>query len=261
MVSDSTWFGSFDLELEEVRRWRLGSLTLWVQRHATEWRVAWQYGDRDQAVGGQAMDTQSEFPAKYTRFGFERAPATMQLVPRLADRSAVFEPDQSVYLVPGAKTRILVGGPIWLTLRLGGLATDVLDIPTQIMSRAWFGPSTREGVLCYSARTSAVTDFSQMEKASHRALTTVFIANRTKQLLPIERIRIPLNNLSLYCDKNQDLWTTPIRFENESDQDFARMSLSEAELGDMRRVSEAREQLANPVVRVFSSLISSELWR
>ena len=44
-LSSQRWWGTFELPEGEARRWRVGPVTLWIQRLRGEWRVLHEHAD------------------------------------------------------------------------------------------------------------------------------------------------------------------------------------------------------------------------
>ena len=74
----------------------------------------------------------------------------------------------------------------------------------------WFGPSTSQGELCYAIRTKARVHLENLPVLAHRVVTAVQLENRTRESFPLERLSLPVPNLSLYADADARLWTQSV---------------------------------------------------
>jgi hypothetical protein len=91
----------------------------------------------------------------------------------------------------------------------------------QRLSDTWFGPSTREGELCYAARTHARNHLEQVPRRPHRAVTPVKVRNEAATLLPIEKLSLPVPMLSVYGDPQGGLWSEEVHLTRAADSDMA----------------------------------------
>ena len=92
-------------------------------------------------------------------------------------------------------------------------------------SDTWFGPSTLEGELCYESKTAVRFNLDNVPRRPHRAISVVRIRNRTDTQLSLERLKIPLPNLSLFGTEDGQLWTESITLERDEDGENATVKL------------------------------------
>ena len=118
-ASRSSCWGTFSLVPGEVRRWRVGPLTLWLQRLEGEWRVAWEPPDAPDAAAVEAAalvddaggaDLLEREHAK--RFAVAGAGGQITLSPALADRPVVARPEKPFHLPAGAEAVVYVSSPL-----------------------------------------------------------------------------------------------------------------------------------------------------
>ena len=135
------WWGSASLALDQAARWNVGPCTLWLHRTGREWRLAARHADDPMAA-----DSRITLPVDPAEWAAVSDPA----VPDAADFSI---------------TRFgfrETAAPVDVHLLLG-------DWPFVVHpSDTWFGPSAREGTLCYAART---TGRLRLENLLQRMLT------------------------------------------------------------------------------------------
>lgn len=197
--------------------------------------------------------------AEVYRFAAHRTQEVFWLVPRLADRSVVARPEIPFHLLPGEEIRLYLSTAIWIQLEVGEPPRRLLETPTFRPSDTWFGPSTREGELCYASRTSARINLDRMLRHPGRAITSVLLRNRAQDNLLLERISLPVPALSLFHDAEGSLWTEAINLEREKSGNMARIRLTgkaPAEAIKPAKVSDPRvPQEQNVLVKAIHSLM------
>lgn len=266
--SDRAWWGDFQAEVGELRRWRIGPTTVWAERLDHEWRI-W----RDQADDFLANDLEVAVPAERDeipehatthRFSFEKSVATLSLIPLLADRPMIVKPESPFFVPSGESVTLYVSTPTWIVLQFGQPPQRLLEFPSFRPSDTWFGPSTREGELCYASRTAGRLTLAEIVVRPHRVVTPMRIRNRAADPLLLERVKVPVMYLNLFrgteADGDVHLWTEAVTLVRDTGGDLADVQLSktapeEAGGAKAERVSERRQQPdANLALRAFAKL-------
>ncbi len=145
--------------------------------------------------------------------------------PALAPRPFVVRPDIRFSLPTKEETTLFISSPLWIKIRLGQPAVEVFDKPIYQPSDTWFGPSTIEGELCYAGRTRARLHMEQLDRVSHRVHSAIRIKNLSSSGLDLERLKLPMPNLSPFAAKDGRLWTETIRLDRREDGNFAELRL------------------------------------
>jgi len=256
VAATGDWWGDFTLEEERSALWRAGTLALRVTRQQSEWRMAWR-SEPDEAAPAMTATVPAEDlddTWELRRYGFSTTTAVGRLVPALSDRTIVSRPAIPVAVPPGQSIDLVVTTPLWLRAECEGLAIN--ELPTLRLSDTWFGASTREGQLCYAARTHLRPARELGEVSGWRALTTVRVINRAADTLVVERLALPVPRLALYRHRDA-FWTSTITLERplESSEE-AQVTVDPAPPGPGAvRIGEPRETAdEHPVSRVFNSL-------
>ena len=266
--AEQVWWGDFQANVGEVRRWRIGPSTLWAERLEHEWRV-W----REEAGDHLASDVEvailadpAEIPegAGAHRLTFERSVRSLTLQPLLADRAVIVKPESPLFVPSGETITLYVSTPVWIALRFGLPPQTLLEFPGFRPSDTWFGPSTREGELAYAARTTGRLTLAELPVRPHRAVTPVRVRNQGTDALLLERLKVPVTYLSLYRGASEGtgvrLFTEPVTLVRGTAADVADVQLGKsapAEAGGSRavRVAERREQPgAHLALRAFAKL-------
>ena len=191
------------------------------------------------------------------RYGFRDAGTTIELTPVAADRPMVFFPERAFYLPAGEELSLFVGSPIWIRFEADG--KELFEFPSFRPSDTWFGPNTITGELCYSAKTSARLHLGNLPIRPHRVVSAVRIRNRASDILSLEKLKMPLPNLSLFAGLDGRLWTEQIALDREEDGDFAEMKLDKAPpeiAGKTEKVAGPREKPdRKTLVRAFTGIL------
>lgn len=146
---------------------------------------------------------------------------------------------------------------MWIDILVGEPPVLLKTLPAQRLSDTWFGPNTREGELCYSGRTHARHDPSDLPDRPHRAITPLTIHNRAASPLPIEKISLPVPWLALYGDQAGRLWTQAVTLSRDSETDLASVRIDSREQAEgkaLTRLAEPRQAAQrNNMIRAFSA--------
>ncbi|TNF33404.1 MAG: hypothetical protein EP329_08330 [Deltaproteobacteria bacterium] len=208
------WGRPLELAVGASARFRVGPLTVVVQRLADEWRAAWETEADPLATGSSA-----ECPCEglslaeddaIHRFVIHDAPGRFTLLPRLADRAMVVRPARPFRLLPGAHADIFVSTALWVVMELAPTRHVLFDVPVSRPSDTWFGPSTIEGELCYVSRTSARLDLASLQLRPGRAVTRIHVENKSGAALNLERVHLPAPELQPFVDADGQVWTQPV---------------------------------------------------
>ena len=243
------WWGDFQLENGQTRRWQIGPTTLWVTRTHNEWRVANQQGedplDSRLAVAEPCDEEPSEL-AEIKRFAVGGESSALRLVPALADRPVITKTEQPLYLPPGEEATLYIGSPLWLRVYVGSKLTELVDFPIFRPSDTWFGPDTLSGELCYASRTTARLNLDNLPLRPHRAISAARIRNNAKSKLHLEKLKLPVQNLSLFVSEQGHLWTEALTLVREDDSDAASVRLDKQTAGTVaaRLVAPARVKVS-----------------
>ena len=259
------WWGSYELPVACPGRWRLGPLSLTIQRLQKEWRVAHeQAAEPYDDSCSVSIGVEAEQPldvADVTRFAMSETSENVTLSPVLADRPVIVRPDDPVSIVPRETAVIFMSTPLWVRVEIGEPPVTLTEIPSLRPSDTWFGPSTREGELCYASRITGRLQLSSIQQQPYRATSAVTITNDANSLLDVERFRLPVDYLSVYESPDGMLWTDDVRLTRTGEKDSATLKLEPRSWkrirGDARLVSTPRAEVSeNIVVRAFGSFFS-----
>lgn len=263
---DKTWWGTYGLEEGQSGKWDVGPCTLWIHRDRFEWAVThWRSVDPMEDRVTVEVPTLNPLvePDPSTlvfsnRFSVQKTTDGVSIDPVLANRPVIVRPIEALYVEGHETSTLYVSTPVWIRIRIGEQRV-LTEVPSIRPSDSWFGPNTREGELCYASATAGRTKVEDIPFRAHRAVTPVSIRNDSDDDLRVERLRIPVQYLSLYRDERGFLWTESMHFERGStdtitsrriDQGAPRQATGATLLTGPR---ETRDR--SGLVRTFSSLI------
>jgi hypothetical protein len=240
---------------------QLGPLSLRIGRHPREW-LLWG------AVGPDPLSTEYRPPAicpesepppeDVHRVVAAPAESSLRLTPRLADQAVVARPVTSLSLMPRSAATVYVSTPLTVAIETTG-GVLVKEYESALPKRTWVGSNTRVGVLCYSSRTSAQLDLAHLRFRPGRAVTALALENESEAVVPLDRVSIPVTQLSLFADAGGRLWTERIGVRIHGD-DPLEVKLDEApprDAGTTERISGPRVRPHPQLLRrVFSALFS-----
>lgn len=229
---DPRWWGSVTLPIGGVARWRAGPSTVVAQRRASDWRVWHETGPDAYAVAAERarrVDDEPPDGPPSARFSFAETPDTIAVSPALADRPVIVRPESPLSIPPGERVTVYASTPVWMALKLevrrpkrGGKGPSpavLTELPTFRPTDTWFGPSTREGELCYAVRTAARTQVAELPLRPHRAVTPLTVENQAATPMEVTRLEAPMPFLALHVGRDGRLWTDAILVTREADDD------------------------------------------
>jgi hypothetical protein len=255
------WWGDFKLSPHEGGIWRIGPLRLWIFHDENEWRLGHEHSSDPLDDALELQGTMRRMPVEdfdINRFASNSKSETIQLVPRVADRPVVSQPDNPFHVMPGNEICVYLSTPIWIQVRTDN--ETLVDIPSFRPSDTWFGADTISGELCYTSITMVRLNQNILPRRCNRALTCLHIKNHASDPLVLDHLKLPVPNLSLYTDSRAQLWTQSLRVERDEDGAMAQIRLEPhppPELGETELVSEARTPMEeNVFARAMNALMS-----
>ena len=223
----SSWWGQYNIGINQTALWQIGPLRLAIQRHRNEWWIGhepipdvdpdittWEY----QSV---APDVDISQFTNITRHVSESKTESVWLRPLLADRAIVSRPLTPFYISPQASVEIFVRSPLWLRIELGNDLTPILEMPMLRPSDTWFGPNTTTGELCYASMTSTRNHVENLPVGPHHAVSQVVIQNQANNQLHVERFVLPAPSLAVFGTSDGLLWTQNVTMSRSESSDLA----------------------------------------
>ncbi|WP_158969203.1 hypothetical protein [Paraglaciecola sp. L3A3] len=257
------WWGDIGFKLNETKTWRIGNRKISVQRKGAEW-IIWNEETQQESFEQLILeDGVSELSTDIQpkRYLVEKTADFIKALPLLANRSVIVRPSSTLNILPGEKIELFVSSPLWLAFYSQNNKLPISDLPFWLPSDSWFGPSTMVGELCYSKYTDARVTLDNIQKRSHRAITSISISNEHDELLTIDRISLPIPFLNLYVDATEQFWTDKVCLIHHLDGDRPSFNIKnlakERDKSTISLVSTAREKAdEHTFMRSIRSLVA-----
>jgi hypothetical protein len=261
MLSTAQWWSPRDVPEGHRLSCEIGPFWLELYRGGDEWRIDWRYDDALDLSSQLNLSVTPGQPEncreRYVHAGVGR----VRLRPLLVERPVVIRPREPVFLPSGQETTLYLSTPICVRIEVGDPAVELRELPMLPLSDTWFGPSTREGELCYSGRTHARHHVGELPRRPHRAITPVRIRNHATSVLPIEKLSLPVPALAVFGARDGSLWTQGVSLTRASDTDLAALRIDSGPpsfASGARLISDARQPAERGgLVRAFSLLFGT----
>jgi hypothetical protein len=222
------WWGEFEFALGQTLRWQIGPKALSISRAEGEWIVASEEGrdrlDRRLTVAEAAAKLIGD-EVDVERFAVRDDSRTLRLVPALPDRPLIVNTAKPFFVPANEAATLYVSVPLWFRVLLAGSDAELVDSATARPSDTWFGPDTLSGEFCYASRTNARLHMGDLPFRPHRAVSTVRIRNYAASTLPLEKLKVPVQNLSLFASDEGHLWTETLTLERKENSENASIRL------------------------------------
>lgn len=247
-MTDNLWQDTVSFESKTTYKLSVGALELYVNLLENEWQFRHCHVTEDETkterkIQLSALKKMSRDDLEPLRFINSNSHNTLQIRPRLANRSIVAKPYMPVFLPSQQTVTIYISTPVWLAIFLDNHKQPLLEVPTFKLSDTWFGPKPHIGELCYSSRFSGRIDLSALPKRASRIITPVKITNNGADNLKLEKISIPCDYLSVYLNENNELWTPTLSILREVDKNKTQVAIEKtlhSSLENAKRVGEPR---------------------
>ena len=193
-----------DLEMKNGENFhlRFGPLDFYLEKIETEIRVRWM-------TSNDWMDSSFHYQFPFTgmfpenlltekRFAYSEKAPLMKVAPCLGERPFIVKPDTTFMVLPGEKAKIYLSTPMSIRLTDLNFKQVIDEIPVLDRVKTWYGETPTQGQLCFFTRIHAALIEENLPFRPHRALTHLYIENSSKKPIPIEKLKIPVNYLTLY---------------------------------------------------------------
>lgn len=260
--SVTAWWGAFELDEGQGGHWQVGPCSLWLYRTAHEWRVLSQSGDDPLAAGSRVAVPAADEAVRealqaagedwtVSRYSFRQTDPGIVLRPALADRPVIVRPENPLFIPAGEEVTLYVSTPLWVQIERADAAKLLHEQPAYRPSDTWFGPSTREGELCYASRTAGRFQLANLPLRRHRAVTPLVVRNHASEALNLERAQIPTPHLTLYESAEHDLWTQAVTLDRREGAEGATVDIKHRaprEVQVVTRIHEPRHEAKKGLV-------------
>ena len=204
------------LELQENQMFhlRFGPLDLYLTKNDIELVIRW-------STSNNWLDSSFHYDLPYEglmpenllttqRVAFSRKISNLRVIPCLGEKPFVAHPFDRLDLLPGEKTKVFMSTPMSVQIIDTGEGEVLAEIPVFQRPLTWFGENTIRGEVCFFTNINAALSEEDLPFRPHRAMTHLHISNRSNAVIPIERLKIPVQFLSLFQKENGRFVTSSI---------------------------------------------------
>jgi hypothetical protein len=193
--------------------WRLGKLSVWVERYEKEWHVLPVYAEEAGAVPEFIVRNKADKPVSSDwRHFLLREGSWVSPSPAMPDRPVILRPDRVLVLLPGEKAQFFVSLPVALRLSVGrtagGRKKRLCEHPIMPLANAWFGDPV-SGELCYFAAARLYHEYDQVPRSPFHAVCPLKISNESERELQFDRICLHTEFLGVYRGPDR-YWTNEV---------------------------------------------------
>ncbi len=217
-------WGALGVESEGTKL-ELGKLEVYIRRVEDEWRFA--YSHQEEAGPGRVHPEEIEEWIRFITTGEE----SLELSPVLPDRPLVIRPESPVSIFPNRYASFYVAIPAWyrFTSISKGSRTNLIDIPSRNLSNTWFGDPSA-GELCYALDAPLRRHSSRLEDGA--VTCSLAVRNGSGEKLDFERICVHVENLSIFADDDERLWTNEIQVLFKGADQISQLIIRDSSPGD-----------------------------
>jgi hypothetical protein len=186
----------------------VGKLRIWIMRHKLNWSVC----SEELPVASIEPLHSASPPSNPTwqRFVAPQEMDRVRLAPVLPERSLIMRPGVPIKIVPGHTAHLFVTLPVGVRIEIngGGKAANLCELPSQTLSKSWFGVGASEGEICYALKTRARQSIEELTDTHQgRAICPVQLRNDSHDPLPFTRLCLRTRHMALYGTPDGRLWT------------------------------------------------------
>lgn len=156
----------------------------------------------------------------------DKIPTEVTMLPVMPDKPIVFHLETPVLLHSGSSTSVYIELRTWLRfIDSSHSGTMIHEIPTVEPHKAWFGPTTTDGKICYWRKERAVFNHMETSGHPHIAVCPVTIYNRSNSTMKLDLIYLPVSRLSVF-DCNEGLMTDRVKVTYTGESEVSSVQVS-----------------------------------
>jgi hypothetical protein len=245
----------------EVFHLRYGPLDLYIEKIHNEIRLRWMTSnDWMDASFHYQYPFQGMFPERLLsekRFAYKGKKPRLLVVPCLGEKPFVAKPDNTFMVLPGEQAQIYMSTPMNIRIIDMGNKQIIDEIPVIHRTQTWFGETPTYGQLCFFTNIKAALHEENLPFRPHRAMTYVIIENRSKVPIPIERLKIPVNYLTLYQD-DRGLFVTSslkVKCDEKGKMKDVKIAPPGKKHGKLFKILSPRDAISNVLFKTVTELM------
>lgn len=249
------------MEQGQLFHLRYGPLDLYIENSPNEIRVRsmtsndWMDSSFHYQFPFEGMFPDNLLTEK--RFAYlEKSPA-LKILPCLGELPFVVKPNSTFMILPGEKAKIYLSTPV--NIRLSDVHTNqvITEIPVLGRVKTWFGDSPTNGQLCFFTRIHAALIEENLPFRPHRALTHLYVENKSKEPIPIKKLKIPVNYLTLYQDDRGLFVTSSLSVKSDVNGQLKDLKIfpPNENSGELFKVQEPRDQIPKMIFKSTTEIM------
>ena len=206
MAKKNIW-SQHDLTAYEIKKIKIGDLTLFFHLLKDEIKIAHLYSEDDKNISSK-NDSQQDL--EWKRWPINREVITIQIDPALPDRPLLVKPESTFYLSGHFESNVYIRFPVSLKISLvhEKEMVELMNILPVKLSNTWFG-TFKEGEICYSISSGFRTEITPDIKRPFMTICRLKLKNDADEDLTIDKICLRSDHLSLFTHESQ-LWTDEV---------------------------------------------------
>ena len=249
--------------------WESPTVRVWFQCRKKIINIGSEYLDNLTEELPQLGDDSSDVPVdlEWHRCVTGKIPTEITILPVMPDKPIVFNLESPVLLHAGSSTSVYIELRTWLRfIDSSNSGALIHEIPTVKPHKAWFGPTTTDGKICYWRKEKAVFNHMETSGHPHIAVCPVTIYNRSSSTMKLDLIYLPVSRLSVF-DCKEGLMTDRVQvtYTGESEVSSVKVSgkappyaTSPKLISHPREVVGTVESVVTGAMNLFSRLTSGE---
>lgn len=252
-----------NLEMKEGQQFhlRFGPLDLYIEKSKNEIRLR-------SMSSNDWMDSSFhyEFPfvgmfpknlLEEKRFAYTENSPVLKVIPCLGELPFVIRPDTTFMVLPGEKAKIFLTTPMNIRLYNNQTNQVIDEVPVLNRTKTWFGESPTDGQLCFFTRIHAALLEENLPFRPHRALTHLYVENSSKKPIPIKKLKIPVNYLTLYQDERGMFVTSSLSVKSDVKGQLKDLKIFApiSERGSLVKIQDPRERIPKMIFKSITELM------
>jgi hypothetical protein len=186
-------------------------------------------GGADPAPGTSPVSGGGDPEPTWVRWATPDGERVVSFEPVFPDRPVVLEPEQPFYLLPGARVRVYVRVPAWISVTLPlqnapARSVRLREIVPLTLSDTWWG-TPEEGELAFWLNTTARRQMSPELFAPHLVACPLIIRNRAASELRVEKLALKVFHFSIFS-RGEEFWSDECHIEYLGEGDGSQIEMT-----------------------------------
>ena len=208
--------------------WKSSSVRVWFRRNKRRFSIGSEYVEDLSDILPELSDDSSVIPESldWHNCVVEKSPTEVTILPVMPDKPILFNLETPILLHSGTAISVYIEIRSWLRFIDSSHSGSIIyELPTVQPHKAWFGPTTTDGSICYWRREKAAYSHLETSGQSHLVVCPVTIYNRSVKSLNLDVIYLPVSKLSVFSsDKGLVTDRVQVTYAGENEVSQVRVS-------------------------------------